>query len=86
MVAEVGGVVGEEVDDCSEFLIPLVTSSSFSASVFFFSRDDFPVALVFPFRVDSNPYFCAASSIYPCSFSLKNPLHSVPPCPSKTPK
>lgn len=40
----------------------------------------------FPCKLDSRPYFCAASSMYSCNFSFKKPLHSVPPCPSKTPK
>lgn len=45
-----------------------------------------PKPLVLPPRLDSSPYAWAASSMYSCNFSLKNPLHSVPPCPSNTPK
>lgn len=59
----------------------LATGNAGSGSFF-----DGPARFDLPRKLDSRAYFCADSSTNLCSFSFKKPLHSVPPCPSKTPK
>lgn len=68
---------------CAALSLPDFSSTGDAASASFFCG----LALIeLQLRVDSKPYFCTVSSMYLWSFSFRKPLHSVPPCPSKTPK